>query len=136
MLQPLPSMATSNHFFCTPQDNFIHLRHKNAGASKVWMQAEDYDVKVFAEWWESVGFAFEEAIFAYIDALQVIDGYAKAESATALKIYMLEDAGVTGALEANLAAYKVAIAAEDGGIATLAALQAIVDAVNTAEAGE
>ena len=111
MLQPLPSMATFNHFFCTPQDNFIHLRHKNAGASKIWMQASDYDVKVFAEWWEGVGFAFEEAIFAYIDALQVIDGYAKAEDATNLKIYMLEDAGVTGALTANLAAYKVAIEA-------------------------
>jgi hypothetical protein len=135
MLQPLPSMATFNHFFCTPQDNFIHLRYKNAGASKIWMQPSDYDVKVFAEWWEGVGFSFEEAIFAYIDALQVIDGYAKAESATALKIYMLEDAGVTGALEANLAAYKVAIAAEDGGIATLVALQAIIDAVNIAEAG-
>ncbi len=136
VLKPLPSMATVNHFFCTPKDNFIHLKHKNTGASKIWMQAKDYDVNVFAEWWEATGFGFQEGIFAYIDALQVIDGYAKAESATALKIYMLEDAGVTGALEANLAAYKVAIAAEDGGIATLAALQAIVDAVNIAEAGE
>lgn len=130
VLQPLPSMATVNHFFCTPKDNFIHLKHKNTGASKIWMQPSDYDVKVFAEWWEAPGFAFEEAIFAYIDALQVIDGYAKAESATALQIYMLEDAGVTGALTANLAAYKVAIAAESGGIATLAALQAIVNGVN------
>lgn len=132
MLQPLPSMATFNHFFCTPQDNFVRLRHKNSGASKIWLQTEDYDVKVFAEWWEGVGFAFEEAIFAYIDALQVIDGYAKAEDATNLKIYMLEDAGVTGALEANLAAYKVAIAAESDGIATLAALQTIIDTVNSA----
>lgn len=133
MLKPLPSMATVNHFFCTPKDNFIHLKHKNTGASKIWLQAENYDVKVFAEWWEGTGFAFEEAVFAYIDALQVIDGYAKASDASKLQIYMLEDAGVTGALTANLAAYKVAIAAETG-IATLAALQAIVDAVNIAEA--
>jgi hypothetical protein len=132
VLQPLPSMSPFNHFFCTPKDTFIRLRHKNNGASKIWMQASDYDVKVFAEWWEGVGFAFEESIFAYIDALQVIDGYAKGEDADNLKLYMLEDAGVTDAIEANLAAYKVAIAAEDGGIATLAALQTIIDTVNAA----
>lgn len=134
MLKPLPSMATVNHFFCTPKDNFIHLKHKNTGASKIWMQAEDYDVKVFAEWWEGVGFAFEEAVFAYIDALQVIDGYAKAEDASKLQAYMLTDAGCTDVDADNLAAYKVAIAAESTGIATLVALQAIVDAVNIAEA--
>lgn len=131
MIVPLPSMAGSRHFFCTPQDNFIRLRHKNNAASKIWMQTADYDVKVFAEWWEGVGFAFEEAIFAYIDALQVIDGYAKANSATKLQIYMLEDAGATGALTAKLAGYKTAIAAASG-VATVAALQTIVDAVNAA----
>lgn len=131
LIVPLPSMAGFGHFFCTPQDNFVRLRHKNNAASKIYMQTQDYDVKVFAEWWEGVGFAFQEAIFAYIDALQVIDGYAKADSATKLQIYMLEDAGVTGALTAKLAGYKTAIAAASG-VATLAALQTIVDAVNAA----
>lgn len=129
MIMPLPSMAQYNHFFCTPKDNFVRLRHKNNGASKIWMQPDDYDVKVFAEWWEGVGFAFEEAIFAYIDAVQVIDGYAKASDADNMQYYMLTDAGVTGAIEARLEAYKTAVAAADG-VANLAALQAIVDAVN------
>jgi len=40
--------------------------HKNNGASKIHMQTVDYDVKVFAEWWEGVGFAIAEAVFAYV----------------------------------------------------------------------
>ncbi|MFR7810653.1 MAG: hypothetical protein ACLU4N_16045 [Butyricimonas faecihominis] len=27
------------------------------GATKIWLQGENYDVKIFAEWWEAVGFA-------------------------------------------------------------------------------
>jgi len=124
-------MAGFNHFFTTPKDNFIRLGHKNKAASKIWLQAVDYDVKVFAEWWESVGFAIQEAIFVCIDALQVIDAYAKASDASKLRLYMLSDAGCTGALLAKLDAYKAAIAAQSA-IASLAALQSIIDSVNAA----
>lgn len=129
-------MASVNHFFCTPKDNFIHLKHKNTGASKIWLQAQDYDVKVFADWWEGVGFAFEEALFVYIDALQVIDSYAKNRSAGNLKVYMLQDAGATDIDEELLDDYIRAIEAETSGIATLAELQAIIDAVNEAAGGD
>lgn len=130
-LTPLPSMAEFNHFFTTPKENFIRLVHKNQGASRIFMQGVDYDVKVFAEWWEACGFAIEEAVFAYIDALQVIQGYATNSDASNLKAYMLTDAGCTDVDEGNLADYKVAIAAE-ASIADLAALQTIIDTVNGA----
>jgi hypothetical protein len=128
-LQVLDSMDGINHFFTTPRENFIRLRHKNDGASKIWLQAVDYDVKVFAEWWEACGFAIEEAIYAYIDPLQVIQGYAVAGDAANLKDYMLIEAGVTGYEAGHLADYKTHIA-EAGTIADLAALQAIITHVN------
>ena len=63
---PLPGMTGKGHFFITPKENFIHLLSKNKGASKIFMQGENYDVKVFAEYWEAVGFAVAEALFAYV----------------------------------------------------------------------
>lgn len=130
-LQVLPSMSGSPHFFTTPIENFIALRHKNQDASKIWMQSENYDVKIFAEWWKAVGFAIAEAVFAYIDPIAVINGYAVASDATNLQVYMLTDADCTDVDPAKLAAYKVAIAAASG-IADQAALQAIITAVNAA----
>jgi hypothetical protein len=64
-LIPLPSMIGSRTIFATPKENFIHLKHINTAASKVFLQVDDYDVKVFAEWWEGVGFAIAELVFAY-----------------------------------------------------------------------
>jgi hypothetical protein len=65
-LTPLPSMAGEDLFFATPKENFIHLRYKNNGGSNIFMQEDGYGVKVFAEWWEGVGFAIGEAVFAYV----------------------------------------------------------------------
>lgn len=130
-LQVLPSMSGSTHFFTTPKENFIALRHKNQDASKIWMQSANYDVKIFAEWWKAVGFAIAEAVFAYIDPIAVINGYAVAADAAKLQVYMLTDAELIEVDAAKLAAYKVAIAAE-AGIASQAALQAVIDAVNIA----
>lgn len=65
-LVPLPSMAGEDLIFATPKENFIRLQHKNAGASSITMQLNRYDVEVFAEWWEGVGFAIAEAVFAYV----------------------------------------------------------------------
>lgn len=62
----LDGMTASGIFFITPKENFIHLLSKNKGASKIFMQSENYDVKVFAEWREAVGFAVAEALFAYV----------------------------------------------------------------------
>lgn len=63
---PLEGMRGTGAFFITPKENFKHLRSKDPQSAKVWMQGENYDVKVFAEWWEAVGFWLAEAIFAYL----------------------------------------------------------------------
>lgn len=63
---PLEGMRGTGVFFITPKENFKHLRSRDPQSAKVWMQGENYDVKVFAEWWESVGFWIAEAIFAYL----------------------------------------------------------------------
>lgn len=66
-LVPLPSMHGEGGFFCTPKQNFILLKHKNeAGASKLFIQKQDYTVKVFGEFRLGVGFEYAEAVVAYI----------------------------------------------------------------------
>jgi hypothetical protein len=62
----LPSMSGEGLFFATPKENFIRLQHKNTGASKILMEKRRYDVEISAEWWEGVGFAIGEAVFAYV----------------------------------------------------------------------
>lgn len=63
---PLEGMRSTGVFFITPKENFKHLRSKDPQNAKVWMQVENYDVKIFAEWWEATGFWLAEAIFAYL----------------------------------------------------------------------
>lgn len=63
---PLEGMRDTGVFFITPKENFRHLLSKNPQNTKVWMQTDNYDVKVFAEWWEACGFWLAEAIFAYL----------------------------------------------------------------------
>ena len=62
----LEGMRGTGVFFITPKENFKHLRSKDSQSAKVWMQGENYDVKIFAEWWEATGFWLAEAIFAYL----------------------------------------------------------------------
>ena len=65
---PLEAMRGTTTFFSTPKENFIRLVHKNAagGETKLFLQVENYTVKVFAEFWLGVGFALEELVFAYV----------------------------------------------------------------------
>jgi hypothetical protein len=63
---PLPSMAGTGVMFATPKSNFIRLINRADGATNLWTEPFEYTVKVFADWWEGVGFAVEEAIFAYV----------------------------------------------------------------------
>jgi len=65
-LVALPSMAGSMVLFTTPKDNFIRLINRNEGASNIFLQEQDYTVKVFADWWEAPGFAVAEAVFATV----------------------------------------------------------------------
>lgn len=63
---PLEGMRGTGAFFITPKENFKHLRSKDPQSTKVWMQGENYTVKIFGEWWEATGFWIAEAIFAYL----------------------------------------------------------------------
>ena len=69
---PLDGMTGTGVFFITPKENFIHLEEKNSGANKIFLQTQNYEVKVFAEWWEGTGFAVAEAVFAYLPAAQEV----------------------------------------------------------------
>jgi hypothetical protein len=66
LVSTLEGMRGTGVFFITPKENFKHLRSKDPQSAKVWMQGENYDVKIFAEWWEATGFWLAEAIFAYL----------------------------------------------------------------------
>lgn len=76
---PLDGMVGTGCFFITPKDNFIHLLSKNKGTTKIWMQGENYDVKIFAEWWEATGFAIAELLFGYVPPVEVVGSGSGAE---------------------------------------------------------
>jgi hypothetical protein len=66
-LVALNSMIGTGAFFATPAENFIGLRHINEpGESRLFMQKQNYTLKIFSEFWFGVGFAIAEAVFAYI----------------------------------------------------------------------
>jgi len=63
---PLENMRGSGVLFSTPQENFIELHHINeaSGATKLFLQLQNYEVRVFGEFWLAVGFAVAEWVFA------------------------------------------------------------------------
>lgn len=69
VLTALPSMYKSPILFSTPKANFIKLRHKNEVPNIINnVQEQDYEVKLFGEFWFGVGFAIGEAVFAFVPA--------------------------------------------------------------------
>jgi hypothetical protein len=63
---PVDGLIGTGVFFITPKENFIHLMSRNTSDAKIFLQVANYDVKVFMEFWKGIGFAMEEAIFAYL----------------------------------------------------------------------
>lgn len=63
---PMEGMIGSKAFFLTPKVNFKHLMSRDHREAKVYMQVQNYDVKVFIEFRKGTGFAMKEAIFAYL----------------------------------------------------------------------
>jgi hypothetical protein len=63
---PVDGLIGTGIFFITPKQNFIHLVSRSVTETKVFMQLLNYDVKIFMEFWRGVGFAMQEAIFAYL----------------------------------------------------------------------
>jgi hypothetical protein len=65
-LVALPSMIGSDILFATPKSNFIRLLKMNDGASKPFIETSKRQVFLFADWYENVGFAIAEAVFAFV----------------------------------------------------------------------
>ena len=53
---PLEGMRGTGAFFITPKENFKHLRSRDPQSARVWMQGENYDMNISADWWEADGF--------------------------------------------------------------------------------
>jgi len=85
--------------------------------SNIWTSSIDADLAIINE--------------AAAASLARVNGYAAGSDAADMTIQVMSNAGGTDLVPANLAAYKVAIAAETG-IANAAALQVVIDAVNAA----
>jgi hypothetical protein len=63
---PVDGMTGTGAFFITPKENWIHLLSRNPNEARIFLQVENYTVKLFMEFRMSTGFAIEEAIFAYL----------------------------------------------------------------------
>ena len=66
----LPSLNDTNVIFTTPDDNFLRLIDINDEPIINDIQALDYDVKVFMEWWEAPSFWTNQMVIA-----GVVDGH-------------------------------------------------------------
>jgi hypothetical protein len=63
---PVEGAIATGAFWLTPKENWIHLLSRNPNEARIFMQLQNYNVKVFMEFRMSTGFAIEEAIFAYL----------------------------------------------------------------------
>ena len=59
-------MIGSDILFATPQANFIRLLKLNDGASRPFVETAKRQVFLYADWYENVSFAIEEAVFAFV----------------------------------------------------------------------
>ena len=78
----LEGLRGTGCFFITPKENFKHLMSHNPQNVVLRFQEQDYEVKIFGEWWEGTGFWMAEAIFAYI-APAAATKYGKTETSEA-----------------------------------------------------
>lgn len=69
-LVALPSMSGKDIIFATPKENFIRLINRNDGASNIAVENVDRQIKIYADWYEAVGFGIEEAVFASVPAAE------------------------------------------------------------------
>lgn len=63
-LVALPSMAGSGYIFATVADNLVHLRKVN-GMSTPKVEESKREVFLMLDWWEGIGFDYNELVFAY-----------------------------------------------------------------------
>jgi len=65
----LPGLNGSDVIFSTPDENFLRLIDINDEPVITDIQAQDYDVKIFMEWWEGVQFHTNQMV-----VVGVVDG--------------------------------------------------------------
>lgn len=66
MLAEVDGMYGSPILLATPSTNLVKLRHINAAPQVINdVQKQDYEARIFGEYWMGVGFDFGEAVFAF-----------------------------------------------------------------------
>ena len=58
----LPSMAGETYLWCTPVDNFLHVRRVN-GMKKPKIEEFQREVFFMTDWWEGLGFGHNELVY-------------------------------------------------------------------------
>ncbi len=59
----LPSMAGEKMMWATPEDNFLYIRKVN-GMSKPKVEESKREVFLMLDWWEGLGFGYDELVYA------------------------------------------------------------------------
>lgn len=62
-LVPLPSLSETGAIIVTPAENFLHIRRGNQQAPTV--QSLKREVFIMTDWWEAIGFGFNELVWYY-----------------------------------------------------------------------
>lgn len=69
VLTEMDGMYGSPILFATPKSNMVKLRHINAAPNVINdVQKQDYEARIFGEYWLGAGFDYGEAVFAFCPA--------------------------------------------------------------------
>lgn len=63
-LVSLPSLTGTNRMIATPTENFLYVRRKN-GINAPVIQADKREVIIMTDWWEALGFGYNELVWVY-----------------------------------------------------------------------
>lgn len=63
-LVSLPSLAGTGKIIATPAENFLYVRRKN-GINAPVIQADKREVIIMTDWWEALGFGYNELVWVY-----------------------------------------------------------------------
>lgn len=66
-LVALPSLAGTKTIIATPAENFVYVRRKN-GINAPVIQADKREVIIMTDWWEALGFGYNELVWVYKEA--------------------------------------------------------------------
>lgn len=67
----LPSLSGTGAIIATPEGNFVHIRRKN-GYNRPSVGKKDLrQVQIGLDWWEALGFGYNELVWAYLPEVTV-----------------------------------------------------------------